>query len=163
MILDDLDYFHFVPSLLSRRWSSLSRGSCMETSNQRMVRRGEGLARARALIIPIFPYFCIYIFPSSFFFIFRCFFWTVLFTDETHTQVKLIDFGMSKRIRLRAAGKYFQSMSGTLYYTAPEVFSGHYDEACDVWSLGTMLFVMLIGCPIFFGNSEEEVRSLILK
>lgn len=86
----------------------------------------------------------------------------MLFVDDSHTRVKLIDFGMSQRVRLRASGKYFRSMSGTLYYTAPEVFAGHYDEACDIWSLGGLLFVMLIGFPIFFGNSDEEVQKLIL-
>lgn len=87
----------------------------------------------------------------------------VLFLDKSQTRIKLIDFGMAKLIRLRAEGRYFRSMCGTLYYTAPEVFAGRYDEACDLWSLGTMLFVMLVGCPVFFGNSDEHVRQLIIK
>jgi serine/threonine protein kinase len=38
------------------------------------------------------------------------------------------------------------TMLGTPYYMAPEIFlHGRYDEKCDVWSLGVILYCMLTG------------------
>ena len=35
---------------------------------------------------------------------------------------------------------------GTPYYMAPEIFNQKkYDEKCDVWSIGVIMYVMLTG------------------
>lgn len=50
------------------------------------------------------------------------------------------------------------SILGTPFYMAPEVFSrSRYNEKCDMWSLGVILFCMLTGQPPFYGRSDEEV------
>ena len=47
---------------------------------------------------------------------------------------------------------------GTPYYMAPEIFNHtKYDEKCDVWSLGVILFCMLTGQPPFYGQDDHEV------
>ena len=50
---------------------------------------------------------------------------------------------------------------GTYYYMAPEIFAGEYDEKCDVWSLGIILYIMLCGHPPFTGGTDEEITSRI--
>lgn len=61
--------------------------------------------------------------------------------------IKLIDFGMAKILRWR---KYSRRMRGTPYYMAPEVIQGEYNNSCDMWSMGIILFVMVYGFPPFF-------------
>lgn len=52
---------------------------------------------------------------------------------------------------------------GTPYYVAPEVLRGDYDFACDVWSLGIILFIMLCGYPPFDGDNNKEIFKRVLK
>ena len=52
---------------------------------------------------------------------------------------------------------------GTPYYIAPEVFSGNYNEKCDMWSIGVILFVMLSGAPPFRADTDDEVIKLVKK
>lgn len=44
-------------------------------------------------------------------------------------KVLIIDFGMSKFVQNR---QYFEQISGTPYYVAPEVIQGRYCEHCDM-------------------------------
>ena len=37
------------------------------------------------------------------------------------------------------------TITGTLFYRAPEVFSGGYQEGVDIWALGVMLYKLVSG------------------
>ena len=46
-------------------------------------------------------------------------------------------------------------MVGTPYYMAPEIMTGKYDEKCDLWSVGILLYVLISGgVKPFDGNNR---------
>eukprot|EP00826_Nyctotherus_ovalis_P058484 TRINITY_DN803_c0_g1_i7.p1 TRINITY_DN803_c0_g1~~TRINITY_DN803_c0_g1_i7.p1 ORF type:complete len:283 (+),score=78.03 TRINITY_DN803_c0_g1_i7:658-1506(+) len=49
------------------------------------------------------------------------------------------------------------------WYVAPEILTGNYNEKCDVWSIGVILFVFLSGRVPFDGNDDEEIKNKIKK
>ena len=73
-------------------------------------------------------------------------------------HIKLIDFGTAKTFK---PGKKMSKFIGTSYYIAPEVLKERYDEKCDVWSCGIILYILLCGYPPFNGNSNVEIFHAI--
>ncbi|OMJ80209.1 hypothetical protein SteCoe_19570 [Stentor coeruleus] len=73
--------------------------------------------------------------------------------------LKIIDFGTSQIFKRNESmtHKY-----GTVLYVAPEVLEGSYDEKCDIWSCGVILYILLSGRPPYSGRSEEEIIGKIL-
>lgn len=51
---------------------------------------------------------------------------------------------------------------GTPYYIAPEVLLKSYDEKCDIWSCGVILYMIIFGCPPFTGADEVEIMRKII-
>ncbi|CAO1627618.1 unnamed protein product [Sympodiomycopsis kandeliae] len=59
--------------------------------------------------------------------------------------------------------KIAYSVVGTNNYMAPEVLRGlGYDQSCDWWSLGVIVFEMLYGYPPFVSKSRHMTRQKIL-
>jgi len=80
-----------------------------------------------------------------------------IFTDKSEkAQLKLIDFGMAKVVHWR---KYHRRMNGTPYYIAPEVLKGKYNEACDMWSIGVIMFIIIFGFPPFHDHMHCKNRK----
>ena len=73
---------------------------------------------------------------------------------DNEYEIKLIDFGAA---RLFIPGKKIKKFIGTSYYIAPEVLKENYDEKCDVWSCGVILYILLCGYPPFNGNTNIDI------
>eukprot|EP00829_Urostomides_striatus_P014491 TRINITY_DN4306_c0_g1_i3.p1 TRINITY_DN4306_c0_g1~~TRINITY_DN4306_c0_g1_i3.p1 ORF type:complete len:484 (-),score=139.28 TRINITY_DN4306_c0_g1_i3:11-1462(-) len=74
--------------------------------------------------------------------------------------IKVIDFGTALTYNPDVKLK---TTTGTAYYIAPEVLMKNYDEKCDVWSCGVILYILLSGTPPFFGNTDEDIMRAVKK
>lgn len=82
----------------------------------------------------------------------------ILFTDESHTAVKIIDFGSACN-DFKSGFNYVQSR----YYRSPEVVLGlPYDQAVDMWSFGCILVELITGKPLFPAVDEHELLELFI-
>ena len=75
-------------------------------------------------------------------------------------NLTIVDFGTSKMYDKR---KKMKKTHGTPYYIAPEVLKGSYDEKCDVWSCGVILYILLSGFPPFNGNDDDDILDSVLE
>ncbi|XP_071514707.1 serine/threonine-protein kinase PLK4-like [Panulirus ornatus] len=74
---------------------------------------------------------------------------------DNHGRIKIADFGLATQ--LQHPDDRHTTMCGTPNYISPEVVtrSSHGLES-DVWSLGCMLFIMLVGHPPFDSKGVKE-------
>lgn len=82
---------------------------------------------------------------------------------NTHThQLKLCDFGSAK---ILVKGEPNISYICSRYYRAPELIFGatDYSTAIDVWSMGCVLAELLLGQPLFPGESGVDQLVEIIK
>ncbi|CAI2724596.1 unnamed protein product [Schistosoma spindalis] len=82
-----------------------------------------------------------------------------LFLDD-NLKIKIGDFGLASRISHEGEKK--KTLCGTPNYIAPEILSkgGHSFEV-DSWSLGCILYTLLVGSPPFETTKLEETYARI--
>ncbi|XP_060517415.1 serine/threonine-protein kinase polo [Cylas formicarius] len=80
--------------------------------------------------------------------------------DELH--VKIGDFGLAAKIEYDGERK--KTLCGTPNYIAPEILSkkGHSFEV-DIWSIGCIMYTLMVGRPPFETSSLRETYSKIKK
>ena len=80
----------------------------------------------------------------------------VLLVDVTDdTKIKLGDFGCAKRLNGK---KNLHTLCGSPQYVAPELYihaDDGYDERCDLWSAGIVMYILLGGYAPFEGANED--------
>lgn len=92
---------------------------------------------------------------------------------QKDAPIKIIDLGMARFWNAKDR-EHFTQNCGTLYYSAPEVISRKYNLAADMWSIGVILYVLLIGYPPFYEDKspyeknfgkqgEQEWRKVVQK
>ncbi len=77
-----------------------------------------------------------------------------IFYDDGY--VKIGDYGLSKHISVSQHSGNTVSV-GTVHYMAPEIGSGSYTRAIDIYALGVILYEMLTGQLPFTGSSMGEI------
>ncbi|KPI94446.1 PREDICTED: ovarian-specific serine/threonine-protein kinase Lok-like [Papilio xuthus] len=89
----------------------------------------------------------------------------LLESKDEETLVKITDFGLSKFV---GEDSFMKTMCGTPLYLAPEVLQANgqncYGPDVDVWSLGVIFFVCLVGyLPFSTDYKELSLRDQILR
>mmetsp|Transcript_15880 Transcript_15880/g.29011 ORF Transcript_15880/g.29011 Transcript_15880/m.29011 type:complete len:518 (-) Transcript_15880:180-1733(-) len=74
--------------------------------------------------------------------------------DSEDNLLKVIDFGLSCRF---TDGQRLTTKAGTACYIAPQCLQGDYDQSCDLWSIGVVMYVLLCGYPPFNGRDDASV------
>lgn len=82
----------------------------------------------------------------------------ILFENKSEfSDIKIIDFGLSRKY----TDDELHSIVGSPYYVAPEVLDGNYDNKCDIWGIGVLMFVLLSGRPPFYSENKKELFNKI--
>ena len=81
-----------------------------------------------------------------------------LSTSEPYFFIKIIDFGSSK---IYSKEQQENLIIGTSYYIAPEVINKKYNEKCDIWSVGVILYMLIAKKPPFNGKNNEDIFEKI--
>ncbi|CAK88109.1 unnamed protein product (macronuclear) [Paramecium tetraurelia] len=89
-------------------------------------------------------------------------------TKADDSPLKVIDFGLSilfedGQTKPGAQKVSMKTKAGTPYYISPEVLKGNYDELCDIWSAGVILYILLSGVPPFYGDTDPEILESVQK
>jgi calcium-dependent protein kinase len=84
----------------------------------------------------------------------------LLQSEVEDSPLKLIDFGIARTFK---PGQVLTTCCGTPLYISPQVLSKLYDEKCDVWSCGVIMYVLLCGSAPFFGRDEQDLLKKIQK
>jgi len=76
-------------------------------------------------------------------------------------SIKISDFGISTQIGEKTVG---DAVSGTVYYTAPEILMGGLSTpASDIYSIGIVFYEILVGSIPFEGKNPEEIAIKQIK
>lgn len=75
-------------------------------------------------------------------------------------RIKIIDFGVAAYFM---EGSFYTCPVGTPDYWCPEMIDGKYNEACDEWACGVVMYILFSGEFPFTAESDEELFAMILK
>ena len=78
--------------------------------------------------------------------------------DRDLEKIKIVDFGTSL---IFDTDRKLDEKLGTAYYIAPEVIKKSYNEKCDLWSCGVIMYILLSGEPPF--NDPRADNDAIMK
>ena len=77
---------------------------------------------------------------------------------EPYFYIKIIDLGSAKFFSKQ---KSENEIIGSSYYMAPEVLKQKYNEKCDIWSAGVLLYMLLTKKAPFNGKNNKIIMEKI--
>ena len=80
----------------------------------------------------------------------------MLTSREASASIKVIDFGIADKLNSK---RKITEVIGTPLFMSPEMFAGSYDEKCDIWSSGVILYMMITGTVPFSGNGVAAIKA----
>jgi len=75
-------------------------------------------------------------------------------------SIKLVDFGTSNYV---TKANTLSLKIGSPYYIAPEILNDCYNEKCDIWSCGILMYILITGKPPFKGKSIDVLIDNIMR
>lgn len=81
-------------------------------------------------------------------------------SPDASSPLKLIDFGISRKYVVGSTN--VSQDTGTVWYMSPEMFTGQFEAKSDVWGLGCILFILLVGYPPFpqrYGTCQSRIMA----
>jgi serine/threonine protein kinase len=78
----------------------------------------------------------------------------IKYTNNTNFDIKLADFGFSA-YNINSS-IHSHSYAGTINYMAPEIETYHYNNKCDLWSLGVILYELYTNKYIFYSENRRN-------
>ncbi|XP_064618129.1 ribosomal protein S6 kinase alpha-3-like isoform X2 [Liolophura sinensis] len=88
----------------------------------------------------------------------------ILYADNSGSpeSLRICDFGFAKQ--LRAENGLLMTPCYTANFVAPEVLKRQgYDAACDIWSLGVLLYTMLAGHTPFANGPSDTPNDILAR
>jgi calcium-dependent protein kinase len=79
--------------------------------------------------------------------------------QDGYPIIKVCDFGTSK---IFEKGKIERKLVGSSYYIAPEVLKKKYNEKCDLWSCGVIMYILLSARPPFAGEDDNDIMERVI-
>ena len=82
-------------------------------------------------------------------------------------EIRLTDFGFARQSRNVHNRPALKTPVYTPYYVDPGIVAildnkdeaAKYNESCDIWSLGVILYIMLVGRPPFFSTTGKNTLT----
>ena len=79
-------------------------------------------------------------------------------------QIKVIDFGLSKKFACAQEKDFVMTASvGTYYTMAPQVLQGVYTQQADLWSCGVIIYMLLTSRRPFYHKQKRVMIDKIMR
>ena len=83
----------------------------------------------------------------------------LLSSKENNASIKIGDFGFARRVHTPES---LTTRVGTPTYVAPEILKNiPHDQRADLWSIGVVIFVLLVGYPPFLEEKQSDLFAKI--